>query len=200
MSKQKPGTHDEQQWDEFDEPVTPKQEAKEEPQPADPNKGLEHPSYEELEKKLLQSEELAHKNWDKAMRAAAELENIRSRSQRELENAHKYSIEKFAKELLPVIDSLEAALDAVDKTEGNIGENLKQGVELTLKMFSDVMSKFNIEIIDPVGQPFDPEKHEAMSMQPSEQHEPNTVIMVFQKGYQLHQRIIRPARVVVAKA
>lgn len=159
---------------------------------------LEHPSYKALENKLTESESKAHENWDKATRTLAELDNMRRRCEREVENAHHYSLGKFAVELVPIIDSLEQALQMKDKTDQAF-KNLYHGVELTLQLFLKVLKKFSIKQIDPVGEVFDPNKHEAMSMQTDPSVAPNTVISVFQKGYLLHERVIRPARVIVAK-
>lgn len=156
---------------------------------------LDHPSYKDLEDKLTAAEMKAHEYWDKATRAVAEVENIRRRMDREVENAHKFSVEKIIRELLPVIDSLEHALVA-----GNDAPDAHQeGIELTLKLFLDVLKKFSVEAVDPMGQLFNPEFHEAMTMQPAPGQPDNTVIAVFQKGYTLHGRVVRPARVVLAK-
>ncbi len=154
---------------------------------------------ETLKKKLAEAEKKAEENWDKAVRAVAEMENMKKRIQRDLENAHKYSLEKIAKELLTVIDSLELGILAANSDHPEVQKH-KEGSELTKKQLESVFEKFNIKAIDPVGKPFDPEKHQAMSMQPSTDVEPNTVINVFQKGYTLNDRLIRPAMVVVSKA
>ena len=136
---------------------------------------------------------------DQSLRTQAEMQNLRRRSERDVENAHKYALEKFTGELLPVVDNLERALQAVDQNN----EELKvftEGVELTLKSFQDVLVRYKVEAIDPKGQPFDPELHQAMSMLEMPEEAPNTVIDVFQKGYTLNGRLVRPAMVVVAKA
>ncbi|MGR9045692.1 MAG: nucleotide exchange factor GrpE [Gammaproteobacteria bacterium] len=156
-------------------------------------------SIEDLTKKLEQAERKADENWDKALRMQAEMENLKKRIQKDLENAHKYALEGFVKELLPVIDSLELGLQAASGDSEQV-QKFREGTELTLKQFESVFAKFNIEIIDPLGQPFNPELHQAMAMQPSADAEPNSVINVFQKGYVLNGRLIRPAMVVVAKA
>lgn len=131
------------------------------------------------------------------LRAAAELENVRKRAQRDVAQAHKYAIDKFANELLPVKDSLEMGLDAAghDDTEG-----LREGVEMTLKQLTDALAKHGITEIDPQGEAFNPEYHEAMTTQPSDEAEPDTVLTVVQKGYVLNDRLLRPARVIVARA
>lgn len=156
-------------------------------------------SIEDLTKKLEQAERKADENWDKALRMQAEMENLKKRIQKDLENAHKYALEGFVKELLPVIDSLELGLQAASGDSEQV-QKFREGTELTLKQFESVFAKFNIEIIDPLGQPFNPELHQAMALQSSADAEPNSVINVFQKGYVLNGRLIRPAMVVVAKA
>lgn len=158
--------------------------------------GLEHPSYLDLEEKLTLAEQKAHENWEKTTRALAELENVRRRAERDVANAHKFSLERFANQLLPVVDSLEQAIQLADK-EANSA--MHEGLELTMKLFLDVLQKNQIEQINPEGQLFDPQQHEAMSMQVAPGVAPNTVLLVFQKGYKLFDRVIRPARVIVAK-
>jgi len=138
-------------------------------------------------------------NWDMAVRAKAELENLRKRHDRDLANAHKYALERFVKELLPVQDSLELGLKAAQEENADVAK-LSEGTELTLNLFTSVMGKFNVVAIDPVGEPFNPELHQAMAMQPAEDVEPNTVITVVQKGYSLNERLVRPAMVIVSQA
>lgn len=157
---------------------------------------LDHPSYIALEEKLTLAEQQAHENWEKSVRALAELENVRRRAERDVENAHRYSLEKFSSALLPVIDSLEQALQLADK-EANA--SMHEGLELTMKLFNSVLEKFGVQQLDPVGEAFNPQEHEAMSMQESPDCESNKVLMVFQKGYKLNDRVIRPARVIVSK-
>lgn len=158
------------------------------------------PSFSALEEKVREAEEKAAENWDKAVRAMSELENTRRRAEKDIANAHKFSVEKFAKELLPILDSLEQALLAAEKDEASASGALKEGVELTLKMFQTSLEKFQVQVIDPKGESFDPNLHEAMSMVPTAEFKANTVVDVFQKGYTLHGRVMRPARVVIAKA
>ncbi|KTD23758.1 heat shock protein GrpE [Legionella lansingensis] len=158
---------------------------------------LEHPSYAVLEEQLTAAEQKAHENWEKAVRAVAELENVRRRSERDVANAHRYGVEKLLTALLPVADSLEQALQLSEKEEN---KSMHKGLELTRKLFLDVLQKNGVEELDPQGEPFNPQEHEAMSMQETADAAPNTVLAVFQKGYKLHDRVIRPARVVVAKA
>ena len=134
---------------------------------------------------------------DKAVRATAELDNIRKRTSRDIENAHKYALERFVNELLPVVDSMELGINASQSAEDI--ESLREGMDLTLKMLFDCMSKFGVKTIDPAGEKFDPEWHEAVSMQELEGSEPGRVVTVMQKGYELNGRLVRPAMVVVAK-
>jgi molecular chaperone GrpE len=148
----------------------------------------------ELEQRLKQAEQAAQEHHDAWLRAKAESENFRKRSQIEIANAHKFAVENFAGELLAVKDSLEAAL-ASDTAST---ESMRAGVELTLRQLKSVFEKFNLREIDPVGQKFDPHFHQAISTAPSDA-EPNTVIQVLQKGYLLHDRVIRPALVIVSK-
>ena len=134
-------------------------------------------------------------NWERYVRAAAELENVRKRANRDVENAHKFALERFASDLLAVCDSLEMAL----QTDQEVSvESLREGSEATLKLLNSVMQRFGVEQLDPAGEPFDPNLHEAMTMQPSSTVEPGSVLTVFQKGYALNGRLLRPARVVVA--
>ena len=154
------------------------------------------PTYPELEERLTLAEQKAHENWEKSVRALAELDNVRRRSEREVSNAHRYGLEKFLNELLPVVDSLDQALQLAE-TEAD--KSMRDGLELTMKLFLEVLQKHEVELLDPMGQLFDPHSQEAMAMQESKDVPPNTVIAVFQKGFKLHDRVIRPARVVVSK-
>ena len=160
-----------------------------------PTEELEHLSYEALEDKLTEAEQKAFQYRDQATRSMAELENVRRRAERDVSQAHLYSLERFSKELLPVIDSLEQALNLVDP---DADQAMYEGLSLTMKLFVSVMEKFQITQLDPIGQPFNPQEHEAMTMQESDAPS-SSVITVFQKGYKLNDRVIRPARVVVAK-
>jgi len=144
---------------------------------------------------LAETEAKAQENWDKYLRLAAELENVRKRAARDVEKAHKFALERIVADLLEVRDSLEMALSAGE--ESSI-ENLIEGNETTLKLLTTVMQRYGVEDIDPLGEPFDPNQHEAMTMQPSADAEPDSVLTVFQKGYALNGRLLRPARVVVA--
>jgi molecular chaperone GrpE len=135
--------------------------------------------------------------WNKLVRTQAEMENLRKRSARELEQAHRYAVERFATELLAVKDSLEMGVDAASNEIES--EKLREGTELTLRMLVRAMEKFNIEEINPQGQPFDPARHQAMTTQENSQLPPNTVVAVLQKGYAIGERLLRPAMVIVSK-
>lgn len=152
----------------------------------------------QLEAALLSSEERVKEQQDSVLRAKAEVENMRRRSEQEIDKARKYALNRFAEELLPVIDNLERAIQAAD-TENEAIKPLLEGVELTHKTFADVIGKFGLKVINPEGEAFNPELHQAMSIQESADHEPNTVMFVMQKGYELNGRLIRPAMVMVSK-
>ncbi|MEQ8689890.1 MAG: nucleotide exchange factor GrpE [Pseudomonadales bacterium] len=135
---------------------------------------------------------------DQVLRSLAEVENIKRRSARDVENAHKFAVEKLLSDLLPVIDSLEKAVETASATEG--AEPIAEGVELSLKLFIDTLAKSGVEQIDPLGAPFDPQEHEAMTMVPNPDAEPNSVMDVMAKGYRLNGRLVRAAKVIVVKA
>jgi molecular chaperone GrpE len=155
-------------------------------------------SAEELQLMLEDARNKADDNWNQLLRAKAEQENLTRRHERELENAHKFALERFATDILAVRDSMELGLQAANNDGADV-ESLRQGTELTLKLLSDVMEKFKIVQIDPDGEPFNPEFHQAMSTQPRDDVPPNTVIAVMQKGYTLNERLIRPAMVMVSQ-
>lgn len=154
---------------------------------------------ETLQQQLQQAQQQATENWDKALRIQAEMENLKRRVQKDLDDERKYGLAKFAKELLSVLDSLELGLQAATGDSPEVVK-LREGSELTIKQFEAAFAKFNIEAISPQGQPFNPELHQAMTMQPNDQVPPNTVLAVFQKGYILNGRLLRPAMVVVSKS
>lgn len=139
---------------------------------------------------------------EQMLRSQAEMQNVRRRSEIDVEKARKFALEKFVKELLPVADSLEKAVESTEGHEdaGEVVANIREGVEMTLSLFMNSLSKFNVKQLNPVGEPFDPQQHEAMSMVPAPDAEPNSVVAVVQKGYTLNDRLVRPAMVVVAKA
>jgi len=171
---------------------------------AEKAKDLDAEIIEELlaEDQLSETEELQEqvsKANDQVLRVQAEMQNVRRRVERDVENAHKYALDKFTAELLPVVDNLERALSTIDAAD-DAQKAVATGLELTLKSFFDVLGRFKIEVIDPAGQPFDADLHQAVSMVPNPDLEPNTVMDVFQKGYTLNGRLVRPAMVVVSKA
>ena len=139
---------------------------------------------------------------DQALRAAAEADNVRKRADRSIENAHKYALERFVNDLLPAVDSFERAVDAAADLKESGGEavaSMAEGMELSLKLLVEAMQRQGIEVVDPIGAPFDPNLHEAMSMMENPEAEPGSVIEVFQKGYTVNGRLVRPARVIIAK-
>lgn len=144
---------------------------------------------------LAAAEAKAAENWERYVRAAAETENVRKRAARDVENAHRFALERFGKELLAVKDGLEMALAA---SENASVESLLEGSAATLKLLGSTMERFGIEQLDPDGEPFDPEWHEAIDVRPSDAVEPGTVLTVVQKGYSLNGRLLRPAMVIVA--
>ena len=156
-------------------------------------------SVEELQAKLEQAEQKAKENWDQLLRTKADMDNLRRRTQKDLESAHKFALEKFVTELLSVKDSLEMGLDATQQESASV-ESLREGTELTLNMLKQVFEKFNVVELDPQGEKFNPDHHQAMSMQENAELEPNTVMAVMQKGYLLNDRLVRPAMVMVSKA
>jgi molecular chaperone GrpE len=140
----------------------------------------------------------AQETQSQLMRARADLENLRRRHQKELENAHKFSLERFVEAMLPVKDSLELGLSAAADQTADV-QKLREGTELTLKLLGDVMAKFNVSELDPEGAPFNPQWHQAMSLQARDDVPPNTVVTVVQKGYTLNGRLVRPAMVMVSQ-
>ena len=149
-----------------------------------------------LETQLEDAQAKASENWEQYLRAKAEMDNLRRRNTKDIENAHKYGMEKFVSELLPVLDSMVMGLAIEDAS----AESQREGMKLTMNMLEKMMEKLGIEEIDPLNEKFDADKHQAMTMQPNAEVEPNTVIAVMQKGYALNERLIRPAMVMVSKA
>jgi len=152
------------------------------------------PSIEELREQVEALQEKADENWNTVLRLKADAENQRRRSEKQVEDAHKYAVKKFVEELLPVADSMEMGMAA----EGDV-EQIKEGVALTKKVFDNALEKFGLEVVDPLGEKFNPELHQAMAMQPSDEYEDGQVSAVMQKGYTLNGRLVRPAMVMVAK-
>ena len=161
-------------------------------QPAQPDEG------QHVEKLLEDARDKADEHWNELLLARADLENMRRRHSRDLESAHKHALDKFVAELLPICDSLELGLSASKKDEATL-ETVRDGMEMTLKMLLTNIGKLGLEQINPEGEPFNPELHQAVSMQPAEGIEANQVITVMQKGYSFNGRVIRPAMVVVAQ-
>lgn len=153
---------------------------------------------EEALDRLADAEEECRRAEDKLLRIQAEMQNLRRRTEQDIERAHKFGQEKFSSELLVVMDNLERALNAASEHDDEVVKAIHEGVNLTLKSFADCFAKFNIEEVDPMGEPFDPALHQAMSIQENGEVEPNTVIAVMQKGYTLHGRVLRPAMVMVS--
>lgn len=154
---------------------------------------------EQLARELEEANRKLEEHKDRWTRAQADLENLRRRSEMEVMKAHKFALESFSRELLSVVDSLELGLAASTGDTPDV-QKLREGTELTLKQLLTVLEKFQVRPIDPVGEKFNPALHQAMAMQPSETAEPNTVVKVFQKGWLLHDRLLRPAMVIIAQA
>lgn len=171
---------------------------------ADENAEPEAPAaqIERLQRELAAAQAAAADAEDRALRAAAEAENTRRRADRSVENAHKFALEKFVGDLLPAVDSFERAADAASgaSAEGKAVQAIAEGVELSLKLLIEALERQGIAQVDPIGAPFDPALHEAMTMVERPDAEPNSVVEVFQKGYTVNGRLARPARVIVAKA
>ena len=153
---------------------------------------------ETIEQQLLKAQETIKDYWDQMMRLRAEIENNRKRAQRDVENAHKYTLKGFIENLLPVIDSMEMGQAAAGADNATL-ESIREGSELTISLFVQVLEKNGLERVDPIGEKFDPEKHQAISMIEAGDAESNTVVEVMQKGFLLNDRLVRPAMVVVAK-
>lgn len=152
----------------------------------------------DLEEMLAEAKQEAESQKELALRTMADMENLKRRTRLDVESAHKFALEKFVNELLPVLDSMEMGLDAASKEEAS-AESIREGLDMTFKQFLDVLQKFNVERVNPVGEKFDPQLHEAMTMVPSPDHDSQVVMEVFQKGYVLNERLVRPARVIVAQ-
>lgn len=156
-------------------------------------------SIESLTRELELAKQKAQESWDRLVRTQAEMENLRRRTEKDLQNAHKFGLENIIKELLPVVDSLELGIHSVAGDNPEVTK-LREGSELTLKQLLSVFEKFNCTVIDPMGDDFNPQIHQAMSMRKTVDSTPNTIVEVFQKGYLLNDRLVRPAMVVVAQA
>ena len=174
------------------EVVESDQAEKEEAEQTGPKAGVDDP--------LAEAERQVAEFKDQVLRAQAEMENVRRRAARDVENAHKYALERFTSDLLPVLDSLEKALEAAGDSGEEAAGAIKEGVELSLKLFLTTLEKAGVDQVDPHGEPFDPQLHEAMAMVPNPDAEPNSVMEVMQKGYTLNGRLVRAAKVVVSAA
>ena len=170
-----------------------------EPTDVDSEVTAEQARIAELEAQLEAAQQAAADERERVIRAAAEMENLRRRVAQDVEKAHKFALEKFAGELLPVLDNLERAIELADKEDEAL-KPMIEGVELTLKSMQSSVGKFGLVALDPLNQPFDPNAHQAISMIENAELAPNTVIAVMQKGYELNGRVIRPAMVMVSKA
>ncbi|WP_286785336.1 MULTISPECIES: nucleotide exchange factor GrpE [Pseudomonas] len=169
--------------------------------PQSPDTGADAPveSSEDLGARVQALEEQLAAAQDQSLRVAADLQNVRRRAEQDVEKAHKFALEKFASDLLPVVDSLERGLELSSPDDESI-KAVREGMELTLKLFHDTLKRYQLEAVDPHGAPFNPEHHQAMAMEESAHAEPGSVLKVFQKGYLLNGRLLRPAMVVVSKA
>ncbi len=161
---------------------------------------LDAPTIAALEGEIAQLQAKVNEQVESVLRAQAEMQNVRRRAERDVESAHKFALGRFSEDLLPVVDSLERALDAAGQLDSESVKAMKDGIELTLKMFVDTLAKHGVQQVNPLGQPFNPEFHQAMSMVPNPDLAPNSVMAVLQKGYTLSGRLVRPAMVVVSKA
>jgi molecular chaperone GrpE len=169
-------------------------------QAAEPDNQTTDGQPEDVHVLLEDARNKADEHWNQFLRLQAEMENLRKRNERDVTNAHKFALEKFSAELLPIKDSLEMGIAAATEGDGIDADKLLEGSDLTLKMLGSAFSKYNIKEINPLNNLFNPEYHEAISMQERADVEPNTVVTVIQKGYTLNDRLIRPAMVVVSKA
>lgn len=169
--------------------------------PQSPDVGAEASveSSEDLGARVQALEEQLAAAQDQSLRVAADLQNVRRRAEQDVEKAHKFALERFANDLLPVVDSLERGLELSSPDDQSI-KAVREGMELTLKLFHDTLKRYQLEAVDPHGAPFNPEHHQAMAMEESIHAEPGSVLKVFQKGYLLNGRLLRPAMVVVSKA
>ena len=193
--KENVNVKDTQEQDKKADAATSESKAK----PSPKAKSVDNAELDALRAKLEEAEKQLEEQQAEALRSRADLENTRKRLERDVQNAHKFALEKFAQELLPVIDSLEMGLQAV-KADGADLSKVREGTELTLKMFTDCVGKFGIEQVKAEGESFNPDLHQAMSIQEVADKAPNTVLAVMQQGYTLQGRLIRPAMVVVSKA
>ncbi len=161
--------------------------------------GTESASVSTDQQRIEQLEDELATAKENVLRATAEMQNVRRRAEQDIEKAHKFALEKFATDLLAVLDSLERGLEVSDPTDEKI-RPMREGMELTYKLFLDTLKRFKVERLDPLGEPFNPEQQQAMAMEESIHVEPNSVLKVFQCGYSMNGRLLRPAMVIVSKA
>ncbi len=185
-------------------PVSNQDESKAEevdniPENASPEQKIADTSTDSMADALEEARKKAAENWDLFLRARADGDNARRRASLDVENAHKYGIEKFARSMLDVEASISHGIEAIKAVSTDNEKALKEGMELTHKMLLGILEKFGVKQIDPMGETFDPMKHEALSTMPGEDLEPNKVMTVIQKGFVLQERVLRPARVIVSK-
>lgn len=185
---------------EQDEVTAGHADAQAQPEAAQAQAELDAPTIPALEAEIAQLMAKVNEQAESVLRAQAEMQNVRRRAERDVENAHRYALDKFSSDLLPIVDSLERALDAAAQIDNDAVKGMRDGIELTLKMFVDTLAKHGVQQLNPVGQPFNPEFHQAMSMVPNAEMAPNSVLAVMQRGYTLNGRLVRPAMVVVTKA
>lgn len=169
---------------------------------ADEDEAAEQESNVELsvDERLVEALDQLSESKDAVLRAEAEVQNVRRRAERDVENAHKYGIERLLQNLLPVVDSIEKSIESADQADRDDNDPVMEGIRLCYKLLLDILEREQVEVVDPLGEPFDPNEHEAMSMVENPDMEPNSVIAVMQKGYKLNNRLVRPAMVMVSKA
>lgn len=153
--------------------------------------------HDQLFDELQAAQALAKENWEKVLRIQAEMQNLQRRTERDIANAHKFALEKFIEALIPVLDSIDRALEVTSSNSETLA--MREGIELTRRQFVDVLSKFNVREINPVAEVFDATQHEALTMQEDQTVKSGTILQVVQRGYELNGRLVRPARVIVAK-
>ncbi len=179
--------------------MTEEQQAAQEPELQEQPDGQPGDETQNPAERIAELEEQLAAARDQSLRAQAEMQNVRRRAEQDVQKAHKFALEKFAGDLLAVVDSLERGLEVADPQNEAI-KPMREGMQLTFKQLMDTLQRFNVVRIDPLGQPFNPELHQAMSMEESTSAEPDSVLRVFQCGYSINERLLRPAMVVVSKA
>ena len=168
-------------------------------QPGEVPTGPIHPTYSELQQSIEELKAKADANWDKYLREVAEKDNVRKRLEQEVQKMQKYGTQKLIEALLPALDGVGQGLENSMEMNEKAFAAMRQGLELTDKMIMDALARFGVEAINPLGEKYDPQKHEAIAMQPSDQYDAGFIMAVIQRGYILHGRVVRPARVIVVK-